>query len=159
MNMRRWIGSRGLLLVAVVACVAAVPASSASASKASIKAALKSFSPKIDQAEGKTLTALGTYKTNHQAAPLDAAIGASVKVLKELKSKIATQSAGTPKVKTAKTKLLKGLGAVIVAYEHLGTAFQLHGSDPSAAQAEAQSALAKIKAGRSQLKQAAELLS
>jgi hypothetical protein len=144
--------------LAVLVAVLVGGVSGASASKASIKATLRSFSGKIDVAEGNTLSAIGAYKTNHAAAPVDMAIGKSVTVLQELKRKIAAQSAGSPKIKTAKSKLLKGIGAVIVSYEHLGTAFQEHGSDPQAAETEAKAALTKLKGASKQLKEAAALL-
>jgi hypothetical protein len=156
--MKRWIGARAAVLCLAGVCVAALPAPSALASKASIKAVLKSFSGKVDVAEGHVLTAIGTYKSTHDPAPVDAAIGNSVKVLKEMRSKIAAQSASQPAVKTARTKLLKGIAAVIVAYEHLGTAYQEHGSSPPTAEAEAKLALSKLKAGAKQLKEAAKLL-
>jgi hypothetical protein len=150
---------RAVLLLAVSATVLVGPVSGASASKASIRAALKSYSGKVDEAEGGVLTALGAYKASKEPAPVEAALGKSVTVLKALKAKIATQSASGAKIKTAKTKLLKGLGAVTVAYEHLGTAFSEHGTDQSAAEAEAKAALLKVKAGQKELKEAAKLLS
>ena len=150
---------RAVLLLAVSVAVLVGPVAGASASKASIKAALKSYSGQVDQAEGGVLTALGAYKTSKDPAPVDAALGKSVTVLKALKAKIAKQSAPSSKIKTAKTKLLKGIGAVIVAYEHLGTAFSDHGTDQPAAEAEAKAALVKVKAGQKELKEAAKLLS
>jgi hypothetical protein len=150
---------RAVLLLAVSAVVLTGPVSGASASKASIKAALKSYSGKVDEAEGGVLTALGAYKTSKEPAPVETALGKSVTVLKALKAKIAKQSAPSIKVKTAKTKLLKGVGAVIVAYEHLGTAFSDHATNKSAAESEAKTALLKVKAGQKELKEAAKLLS
>jgi hypothetical protein len=149
-----------LALVALAACAAVLagPASGASASKASIRATLKSFTARVDVAEGEVLTALGKYKTTHEAAPVDAALGKSITVIKQLKTKLAAQSAPSPKVKLAKAKLIKGLSAVIAAYERLGTAFQDHGTNPSAAEAEAKAALVKVKTGQKQLKEAAKLL-
>ncbi len=149
---------RALVPLAVCAAVLLGGAAGASASKASIKSTLKSFNGRVDVAEGEVLTALGKYKSSKDPAPVEAALGKSVKVLQQLKTKLAAQSAPTSRVKLAKTKLLKGLAAVIVAYEHLGTAFQDHGTDPSAAEAEAKKALAKVKAGQMQLKEAAKLL-
>ena len=55
---------RAVLLLAVSAAVLTGPVSGASASKASIKAALKSYSGKVDEAEGGVLTALGAYKAS-----------------------------------------------------------------------------------------------
>ena len=150
---------RAVLLLAVSAPVLTGPVSGASASKASIKAALKSYSGKVDEAEGGVLTALGAYKSSKEPAPVETALGKSVTVLKALKAKIAEQSAPSIKVKTAKTKLLKGIGAVIVAYEHLGTAFSDHATNKSAAESEAKTALLKVKAGQKELKEAAKLLS
>jgi hypothetical protein len=119
----------------------------------------KSYSGKVDEAEGGVLTALGAYKTSKEPAPVETALGKSVTVLKALKAKIAKQSAPSIKVKTAKTKLLKGVGAVIVAYEHLGTAFSDHATNKSAAESEAKTALLKVKSGQKELKEAAKLLS
>lgn len=152
---------RTLCAVAVLVCAAATlvgPVAGASASKASIKQALKSFSGRIDVAEGEVVTAIGHYKTTKEPAPLEAAIGKSISVLKALKAKIAAQSAGSTKVKTAKTKLLKGIGAAIVAYEHLSTAYGEHGTNKAAAEAEAQAGLAKLKSAQRQLKEASKLL-
>jgi len=132
--------------------------SGASASKASIKSALRSFDGKVAVAEGHTLTALGEFKTSKDAAPVEAAIAGSIKVLGELRTKIAHQSAGTPKVKQAKSKLLKGIEAVIVSYGKLKTAVGEKASDPQASEAEAEKAVAAVKAGRKQLVEAAKLL-
>jgi hypothetical protein len=59
-----------------------------------------------------------------------------------LRSKIESQSAGTPKVKAAKSKLVKGLEAIGLAYGALKAAFADKASRPEAAQAEATKALA-----------------
>lgn len=144
-------------LMALVVILAG-PVSGASASKASIKAALKSYDGKIDVAEGNTLTAIGEYKTTKNATPVEEAITASVTVLSALRTKISHQSAGPPKVKAAKSKLVKGLEAVIVSYGKLKTAFSLQASNPQAAQAEVTKALAAVKSGRKKLNEAAKLL-
>lgn len=142
----------------VTAALLVGPVSGASASKASIKSALKSYNGKIAIAEGHTLTAFGEYKTSKDAAPVEAAIAGSIKVLGELRAKIAHQSAGTTKVKQAKSKLLKGIEAVIVAYGKLKTSVGEKASDPQSAETEAKEAVAAVKAGRKQLVEAAKLL-
>jgi hypothetical protein len=157
--MRRSGTLRAIVALAVCAAALAGPVSGASASRASIKHALKSFSGRVDVAEGEVVTAVGHYKTTKEPAPVEAAIGKSVTVLKALKEKIAAQSAGSSRIKTAKTKLLKGIGAVIVAYEHLGTAYGEHGTDQPAAEAEAKTALTELASAEKQLKEAAKLLS
>ncbi len=150
---------RAVSLLAVSAVVLVGPVTGASASKASIKQALKSFSGRVDVAEGEVLTAVGNYKTTKEAAPVETAIGKSVTVLKALKAKIAAQSAARPRIKMAKTKLVKGIGAAIVSYEHLSTAYAEHGTNQPAAEAEAVAALTKLKSAQKQLKEAAKLLS
>jgi hypothetical protein len=60
------------------------PVAGASASRASIKAALKSYSGRIAVVEGHTLTAVGEYKSTHNAAPVEEAITKSVGVLSAL---------------------------------------------------------------------------
>jgi hypothetical protein len=62
-------------------------------------------------------------------------------------------------VKLAKSKLVKGLSAVTAAYVRLNSAFAQHGSDPKAADSEAEAALKKVATGRKQLKEAVKLLS
>ncbi len=138
--------------------VLAGPVAGASASKASIKAAIKSYSGKLAVAEGHTLTAFGEYKTTHNAAPVAEAITKSVAVLTALRTKISAQSAVAHSVKVAKSKLVKGLEAVIVAYEKLSAAFSLKTSSPQVAQAEGEKALVAIKSGRKQLGEASKLL-
>jgi hypothetical protein len=149
---------RAVLLLAVSATVLAGPVSGASASKASIKAALKSGLPQVKSTELAAADAIKTFKTTHEAAPVDSALANAITALKSVKAKVAKQSAGASAVKMAKAKLLKGFSAIVLAYEHLGTAFQEHGTDPSAAEAEATMALTKIKAGNTQIKAAAKLL-
>ena len=144
--------------LAALVVMAVGPVTGAWASKASIKGALKSYDGKIAVAEGHTLTALGEYKTTKNAAPVEEAISQSVTVLSALRTKIESQSAGTPKVKAAKSKLVKGLEAIILSYGKLKAAFADKASSPEAAQAEATKALAAVKIGRKQLNEAAKLL-
>jgi hypothetical protein len=150
--------SRILLGGLATICLLAGPVSGASASKASIKSALRSYSGKIAVAEGHTLTALGEYQTTHNAVPVEEALASSVTVISALRTKVEHQSAGTAKVKTAKRKLVKGLGSIISAYEKLKVAFADKATSPEAAQAEATKALAAVKTGKAQLQEAAKLL-
>jgi hypothetical protein len=150
---------RAVLLLAVSAVVLAGPVSGASASKASIKAVLKSSSPQVAQAEQGVTSALGAYKTSPNPAPVESAIAKSIFVLKGLRTKIASQPAGPAAVKLAKSKLVKGVSAVVAAYVRLNSAFAQHGTDPSAAKSEVEAALKKVLTGRRQLKEAAKLLS
>ncbi len=80
-----------LVPLALCAAVLLGGAAGASASKASIKATLKSFNGRVDVAEGEVLTALGKYKSSKDPAPVEAALGKSVKVLQQLKTKLAAQ--------------------------------------------------------------------
>jgi hypothetical protein len=149
---------RAVLLLAVSAAALAVPVSGASASKASIKAVLKSSSPQVAQAEKGVVGALGAYKTSPNPAPVESAIAKSIFVLKSLRTKVASQSAGPAAVKLAKSKLVKGISTVVAAYVRLNSAFAQHGTDPSAAKGEAEAALKKVATGRKQLKEAVKLL-
>jgi hypothetical protein len=150
---------RAVLLLAVSATVLAGPVSGASASKASIKAALKSSNPQVEQAEKGVASALGAYKTSPNPAPVESAIAKSIFVLKGLRTKIASQPAGPAPVKLAKSKLVKGISAVVAAYVRLNSAFAQHGTDPNAAKGEAEAALKKVATGRKQLAEAIKLLS
>src|SRR5271157_2649215 len=64
-------------------------ASPAWASRASIRAAIVSYMPRVDVAEGHVLVALGEYKERHDPAPLEAAIADSVSVIGELRQAVA----------------------------------------------------------------------
>jgi hypothetical protein len=150
---------RAVLLLAVSAVVLVAPVSGASASKTSIEAALKSSNPQVLLAEQGVASAITAYKTSHEPAPVESAIAKSIFVLKGLRTKIASQPAGPAAVKLAKSKLVKGVSAVIAAYVRLNSAFAQHGTDPSAAKTEAEAALKKVASGRKQLKEAVKLLS
>lgn len=155
---------RRILPVAV--CVAALgaaslvgPVSGASASDASIKAVVKSYTSRIDIAEGHLLTAIGKFKQSGNPQEVDAALGKSIGLFTSLKAKIAAQSASSGRVKMGKAKLEKGLGKIVVAYERLKTAFGEKKTSPSAAKAEAKKALLAVKSGRKELLEGAKLLS
>ena len=150
---------RAVLLLTVSVAVLAGPVSGASASKASIKAVLKSAGPQITSAEKGVASAIVAYKTSHEPAAVESALAKSIAVLKSTRTKVASQSAGSAAVKLAKSKIVKGLSAVAAAYVRLNSAFAQHGSDPQAANTEAEAALKKVATGRKQLKEAVKLLS
>jgi hypothetical protein len=152
---RTWIIA--LLLIAVAAL--AGPVAGASASAGSIKAVFKHYASKIDIAEGHVLTAAGNYETEHLAAPVEMAIAESAAVLSSLRSKIAVQPAGGPRVRKAKRLIVKGLGVLIGAYGMLKTAFAEKAADPEAAKVEAAAAEMRVAAGRSQLLAGTKLIS
>ncbi len=155
--MRRKASCAAVLCIAA-ACLLAGPVSGASASRASIKAVLRSYSAKIEIVEGKVVTAIGEYKTSHNPAPVDEAITNSITVISAVRTKIEHQSASAPRVKTAKQKLVKGLGGIIAAYEKLKTAYSVKAASPAAAEAEGEKALVALKAGTKELREAARLL-
>lgn len=144
--------------LAALAVMLAGPVTGAGASEAGIKAAIRAYSGKIDVAEGHVLTAVGEYKTTHNAAPVEEAITASISVLSALRTKIVHQSVAIPKIRTAKSKLVKGLGAVITAYEKLKAAYSDKASSPTTAQSEAEKAIVALKSGSKQLKEAIKIL-
>lgn len=156
--MRRPSSTRGpLLALTLIGCALVIPAA-ASASKASIRKAIVQASPKIAIVEGHILSAEGEYTSTKDPVPVEAAIDKSVAVLGALKHKIAAQSASTPKVKSAKSKIVKGLAAVIAGYGHLKAGFADKASNQQEAEAEVASALAAVKTGRKELKAGVALL-
>jgi hypothetical protein len=134
------------------------PVAGAAASAKSIKAVIKSYNSKIDVAEGHVLTALGTYETDHVAAPLETAITESVAVLNALRAKVAHQPAAKPKVRKARTLIVKGLGELIASYGNLKTAFSEKATEPEAAKVAATAALVEVAAGRKRLLAGVKLL-
>jgi hypothetical protein len=149
---------RALVCASMLCGLAAAQAVPASASESSIKAAIRSYNSKLLEAEGHVVSALGEYKQSKQPAGVQSALQGSVTVISALRSKIAAQSAGRPRVKRAKLKIEKGLGAVIVAYRGLETAYGEKGASPEAAEAEAAKALVAVKRGRKELLEGVKLL-
>jgi hypothetical protein len=148
----------------IVACAAVVcgmltlSVSGASASDASIKHLIKTFNPKILVAEGHLVTAIGEYKTSDNPAPVITDLDSSIGVLHSLKTKIAAQTAVSKRVKEGKAKLVKGLHAVIIAYDQLKVAIGEKAASPTAAKENAEKATLAVKAGRKDLAEAVLLL-
>jgi hypothetical protein len=142
----------------MLACALVAPAG-ALASKASIRRVIAQASPKIAIVEGHVLTAEGEYTSTKDPAPVAAAIDKSVTVLAALEHKVAAQSAGTPRIKTARSKVVKGLGAIIIGYWHLKSGFEDKAGNQQASEAEVASALASVTKGRKELKAGIALLS
>lgn len=130
----------------------------ASASDASIKSVIKSFNSKILVAEGHVVSAIGEYKKSGDPTGVKSAIDKSIAVLNSLKAKVAVQSAPSGRVKKGKTKLVKGLAAVVNAYKKLSIAFGEKKVSPAAAKAEAVKAVSAVKKGRIELREAVKLL-
>ncbi len=151
--------ARVFACLAAVSVILAVPVSGASASDASIKTLFKSYNSKILVAEGHLATAIGEYKTSHNATPVEEALSASTVVVHSLEVKIARQTAGAQRVKEGKAKIVKGLKAVIVAYGQLKAAFEAKtASSPEAAVEDAQKAELAVKKGRKELLEGVKLI-
>jgi multidrug resistance efflux pump len=116
------------------------------------------YVPKILDAEGKVVSAVGEYDSTGDLAKVDAAVNENIKLLKEMRAKIARQSAGSRRVKLAKKKFKKALTRVIQAEGSLEGALALKSSNPEAATSEANNALAAIKTADKELSKAASLL-
>lgn len=149
---------RAVACTAILGGVLAGPVAGASASDASIKAVIKSYDSKILVSEGHVVTAIGNYKKSGSPSGVTTAIGKSIVVLRSLKSAIGAQSASSTKVKEGKVKFEKGLKGVIVAYEHLKTAFGEKQASPQAAKVQASKALKSLKQAKSELREGAKLL-
>jgi len=141
----------------MLTCALVAPAG-ALASKASIRRVIVQASPKIDVVEGHVLTVEGEYTNTKDPAPVEAAIDESVAVLGALKHKVEAQSAAKPKIKSAKSKIVKGLESIIVGYGDLKRAFADKAADPTTADTEATSALSAVKIGKKELNQGIALL-
>jgi hypothetical protein len=150
--------ARVFACLVVVGMTLSVSVSGASASDASIKASFKSYNSKILIAEGHLATALGEYKTSHNATPVEEALSHSTAVVHSLEVKIARQAAGAPRVKEGKAKIVKGLTAVVVAYGQLKAAFEAKTASPEAAVEDAQKAELAVKKGRKELLEGVRLI-
>ena len=142
-------------------CVAIGPVATSSASSKSIKTVIRSYNGKVEVAEGKVVTAAGSYEESSapkNPAPVEAAISESVAVLSSLRAKVALQSAHAPTVKKARAKIEKGIGEVIVGYGYLSSAFAEKATDPQAATAEAKKSVALAEEGRRNLLAGVKLL-
>jgi hypothetical protein len=141
------------LSVAMLAVVASAPASAGS-----IQSLVTRYDGRIIASEGKLLTAIGEYKSTQNAAPVVTALENAIGVLRSLKSRIAKQSATAARVKKGKADLEKGLQAVIVAYEHLRSAFSEKAASPSTAKEDAEKADTAVRKGRTDLTEGLKLL-
>jgi hypothetical protein len=140
-------------------CVALViPVAGASASDASIKGLIKSYNSKLLVAEGHLVSAIGEYKVSRNPAPVVSDLDRSITILRSLKTSISGQTAVSTRVKEGKTKLVKGLQAVIVAYGHLKVAIGEKAGSPAAAKENAEKADAAVKRGRKDLDEGLLLL-
>lgn len=149
---------RVLACVAVLTVASLVAVANAPGSAGSIKSLIAGYNGKLIASEGKLLTAIGGYKSTQDPAPVLTALDNAIGVLRSLKSKIAKQAATAARVKKGKADLEKGLQAVIVAYEHLKSAFSEKAGSPSAAKEDAQKADTAVKKGRAELTAGLKLL-
>lgn len=142
-------------------CMAMGPVATSSASSKSIKAVIRSYNGKVEVAEGKVVTAAGTYEESSapkDPAPVETAISESVAVLRALKAKVALQSANAPRVKRAKAKIEKGVGEVIVGFGYLYTAFAEKATNPEAANTAAEKSVAVVEEGQKNVRAGVKLL-
>lgn len=154
-------GTTGRLRIAAIALVIAggaiVPATAA-ASDASIVAAIESYGPKIDKAEGGVLTAVGNYKASGKdPGQVTAAIGKSIHVFASLKAKIAKQSAPAGRVRRGKQKVEQGLSQIITAYKRLSGEFGKEVS-PEVAESDAKQLVHEVLLARKDLTKGVKLL-
>ena len=151
--------------VVLAACLAAVcgapvagPVASASASDAGIKRAIKTYAPRITIAEGHLLSALGTYRETGDPAPVQTALTETEHAIESLRAHIIAQRARSPRVRSGKSKLVKGLQAIDSSYKHLGTAVGAQKVDPAAAKRQSEAALAAVHRGRKLIREGLRLL-
>jgi hypothetical protein len=147
-----------LVCIAALCALLVGPVASASASDASIKKVFKQWDARLLVSEGRLETAFGEYKTIRNAAPVETALSNAIEVLRGLKNRIEHQSAVSARVKKGKAKVVKGLGGLILAYEHLKTAFNVKATSQQAAEEQAQQAKTALKHGAIEFLEGAKLL-
>ena len=131
---------------------------SAGASDASIKAVIQSYNGVITSDEGRVLTAIGTAESSGNAAPVHVALVAEERDLHVLRSKVAAQSASSPRGRAGKAKFLAGIGSIVRAYRKLDKGVGELKVNPAAGRADVKRALAIVRKGRAQLKASVRLL-
>jgi hypothetical protein len=146
------------VLAAALCCTMLIGATDASASAKGIKQAIRTYIPKIDEAEGHVLSAIGEYKEKPDPALVEEALNESVSVVRALEAKVAKQSARSPRVRKGKAKTIAGLKAIVRAYQHLATAYADKAPAPVAAKAEAEASVRAVKRGVRELAEGAKLL-
>jgi hypothetical protein len=148
-----------LAVSAAALCGATLVPAGAAASVSSIKAVIESYSPKIEVAEGRVLTAIGEYSESTGPAGVESAISGSVGVLGSLKENVAAQPAGSRRGRRAKAKIESGLQAVIVGYGDLSEAYAERTENRQASVSEAASAVALVRKAQKDLAEGVKLLS
>ncbi len=159
--MRNRAAVRVAVPLVALCCMAMGPVASTSASGASIKSVIRSFNGRVEVAEGKVEMAAGAYQQSSDPkdpAPVEAAIGESVAVLRSMKAQVALQSAHSLRVRKAQAKIEKGIGEVIVGYCYLSSAFAEKATNAEAATALAKKSVALAEEGRANLLAGVKLL-
>jgi hypothetical protein len=142
----------------MVCCMAMVPAAAASASRRSIEVAIASYGSKIEVAEQHVEAAAKEYEQSKDPAVVQRTLGESASVLGAMEHRVASQSAGVPKGKRAKTKIVNGLKTIIGGYKQLSSAYGERAANPGPAEAAAAKAVATIKKGHKQFLVGIDLL-
>ena len=153
------VAARVAAFTVVLCCVTLGQAAVASASSKSIKVAIVSYGAKIDASEAHLETAVKEYEQSQNPTGVEAAIGEAAAVLGALESKVAHQSARTPRVKRARAKIVSGLRTIVSGYKVLSKAYEEKATDQEAATADAASSVAVVKRGKKELNAGVKLLS
>ena len=156
---KRSVSIRTALVALAAAGVLAGATSAAQASDASIKAIIVIYNPKLKADAARDASTLLTYAKTGNSGPLRIALAAEVKDLNSLKSKVAAQSASSPRIKAGKAKFTSGIASVVKGIRKLSKAIGLKPVKPKLAKAEAKRADVILKRGSSQLRTALKLLS
>ena len=147
-----------IVVVALAAGLLAGGAASAGASDASIKAVVKSYETTLLNDTGNLKASLVAYQRSGDSSVVRASLGKLVADLGSLRNKVRAQTAVSPRVKAGKTKFVKGIGAIQVAFARLAKAFTISKVKPAAAKVEAKKAQTALNKGNRQLRQAEKLL-
>jgi hypothetical protein len=120
--------TRAAATAAAVGCGVLGSAAAAQASNASIRAIVKSSSPKIVHSQARILDGLATYEKTHSPSALIKAIKAQDKDLSALEAKVAGQSASTANGTKGQKDIVTGLRLIIDSNSTLVKEFQRAGA-------------------------------
>jgi hypothetical protein len=151
--------ARIAVFTAALCCMTMVPVAGASASSKSIKAAIVSYGAKIEASEAHVGTAVKEYEQSQNPAGVEAALGEAAAVLGALESKVAHQSAHTPRVKRARAKIVSGLHTIVLGYKVLSKVYEERATNQEAANADAAHSVVVVKSGKKELNAGVKLLS
>lgn len=142
--------------VCALVCVAAVGAAllapaGAGASDKSIRNTIRDYTPAVSVSEGQVASGVAAFQATRNASPAETAFVSAERVLRGLRTALSGQTAVSGDVKQGKADVLAGLTGLIHAYQHLETAFDVHGVSRHTATVQAAKAATATRWGQHEL--------